>query len=126
MEAMRRPVRFLKSPPEGRAYGYGRRRRRSWAPGSVFRLDSQGSVVASSTAVPGSVDDLHLDSSGNAIAIGSTQSGSLCGPDRPNLGLLAVFVIRFDSHLAGISSSAVIPQQLFIGRRSTGQPIDPP
>jgi uncharacterized protein (TIGR03437 family) len=84
-------------------------------PGSVFSLDSQGSVVASSTAVPGSADDLHLDSSGNVIAIGSTQSGSLCGPDRPNLGRVAVFVTRFDSHLAGISSSVVIPQQHFIG-----------
>src|ERR1019366_3460528 len=83
--------------------------------GSVFSLDSQGLVVASSTAVPGPVKDLHVDSSGNVIALGETPSGSLCGPDRPNLGLLAVFVTRFDSHLAGVSSSAVIPQQAFLG-----------
>ena len=87
--------------------------------GSVFSLDSQGLVVASSTAVPGPVEDLHVDSSGNVIALGETQSGSLCGPDRPNLGLLAVFVTRFDSHLAGVSSSAVIPQQAFLGGAAT-------
>ena len=85
-------------------------------PGFVVNLDAQGSVMSSS-AFPGGVDDLKLDSSGNVIVIGRTASGSKCGPDRTNLGGSppVPFVGRLDSQLSGISSSAVIPQQEFSG-----------
>jgi len=87
------------------------------SPGFLVKLNPQGSVVASSSAFPGGVADLKLDSSGNAIAIGSTASGSACGPDRANLGGSppAAVVTSLDSQLAGILSSAVIPQQDFRG-----------
>jgi uncharacterized protein (TIGR03437 family) len=49
------------------------------------------------------------------LVIGTTTSGSTCGPDRANLGgsSSATFVAKLDSQLAGISPPALIPQQAF-------------
>ena len=102
--------------PDGTAYVAGPRFPFYPNPAFVVKVDSQGSVAASTTALSG-VAELHLDPAGSVIALGGTTSGSACGPDRTkvNGSIPAVFVTRMDAALAKVSGSALIPQQDFLG-----------